>query len=449
MKSACFIGVRERGAVLIVMVWIVLVLAGIVLLTADGVRAFSYVSRNEAGFVRADMAGQGGVGLARAVVDGVVDEESLDEVMDVGRSYVWFISPRLDEPGQIAYVLQDLGGRVNVNTASRELLLALPNMTETIADAIIDWRDGDDEASEQGAESNYYQQLDDGYYCKNDLFESVEELLLVKGMTKEILFGEDVNQNGILDANENDGDAMWPEDNSDGVLDMGLWAYVTVDSRYANESVDGVERVNVNQGGGQNEDLRRLFEEKFSSLSRALTVYNYSRTRGPYENVFDFYMKVEMTREEFAAVADYVTTSGEEMIEGGVNINTAEYEVIKLLPGLEESDTSAIVSAREGMDVSGGDVTWLLDAISVEKAVAIGGMIHGRSMQYLADVVVLNKDGYGYSRCCVVIDGSEGSARVIRQYDMSHLGWPLDSMYVTGLRNAEEIESLHRNVKYQ
>jgi general secretion pathway protein K len=60
-----------------------------------------------------------------------------------------------------------------------------------IIDALIDWMDtGDGDGEEEyGAEDGYYQSLDLPYSCKNGPIESIEELLLVKGITKELLYG--------------------------------------------------------------------------------------------------------------------------------------------------------------------------------------------------------------------------------------------------------------------
>ena len=58
-----------------------------------------------------------------------------------------------------------------------------------IVDAIKDWIDEDDEESEYGAESSYYQAADLPYTCRNSDITSVEELLLIRGITPELLFG--------------------------------------------------------------------------------------------------------------------------------------------------------------------------------------------------------------------------------------------------------------------
>lgn len=66
-----------------------------------------------------------------------------------------------------------------------------------LVDALVDWLDADDEALDRGAESSYYRSLDPPYVCKNGPVQSLEELLLVKGMTPEILYGNE-EHSGII-----------------------------------------------------------------------------------------------------------------------------------------------------------------------------------------------------------------------------------------------------------
>ncbi len=78
------------------------------------------------------------------------------------------ITSALDEmgvPEGFRYGLTDESTKLNLNilpyldliqeNAGRDLLMGLPNMDESIADAIIDWIDSDDEQREYGAESGY------------------------------------------------------------------------------------------------------------------------------------------------------------------------------------------------------------------------------------------------------------------------------------------------------
>jgi type II secretory pathway component PulK len=60
-----------------------------------------------------------------------------------------------------------------------------------ITDSIIDWRDCDDEAQLNGAESDYYMGLARPHRAKNGFFDSPEELLQIRGVTPDIFYGND------------------------------------------------------------------------------------------------------------------------------------------------------------------------------------------------------------------------------------------------------------------
>lgn len=125
-------------------------------------------------------------------------------------------------------------------------LMGIPGMTQEIADAILDWVDDDTAVRDYGAESEYYQGLNPPYECKNAPLESLDELMLIRGVTEELLFGEDANRNGLLDPNENDGDLTYPPDNADGMLQRGWSAYLTVYSRELNLQYNRLPKVFVN-----------------------------------------------------------------------------------------------------------------------------------------------------------------------------------------------------------
>lgn len=63
---------------------------------------------------------------------------------------------------------------------------------QTIVDSILDWRDPDDLARLEGAESDYYAALRPPYLPKNGFFEYPEELLFVRGISPELVHGTDL-----------------------------------------------------------------------------------------------------------------------------------------------------------------------------------------------------------------------------------------------------------------
>jgi type II secretory pathway component PulK len=99
--------------------------------------------------------------------------------------------------GSIGYSIIDEDSKININAASRDTIIKLLELSgveigelrDTIADSIEDWRDEDGLHRLNGAEEDYYMSLVVPYHCKNGSFDTVEELLMIKGMTPEILYG--------------------------------------------------------------------------------------------------------------------------------------------------------------------------------------------------------------------------------------------------------------------
>jgi general secretion pathway protein K len=58
-----------------------------------------------------------------------------------------------------------------------------------IVGSILDWVDKDSDMHIQGAETEYYQTLNPPYEAKNGVIDDLSELLLVKGMTPELYWG--------------------------------------------------------------------------------------------------------------------------------------------------------------------------------------------------------------------------------------------------------------------
>ncbi len=112
------------------------------------------------------------------------------------------ISPRMDEAPRVSsvrYGLENESARLNLAVlprwderspgSARWALMKLPGMTPPVADALLDWIDADDRPREHGAEADYYAELDPPYAPRNGVPVSLAELLLVKGVTRELLFG--------------------------------------------------------------------------------------------------------------------------------------------------------------------------------------------------------------------------------------------------------------------
>jgi DNA uptake protein ComE-like DNA-binding protein len=148
----------------------------------------------------------------------------------------------------------------------RDLLMALPGMDESIADAILDFIDPDDEPREFGCEREYYTQLPNPYAPTNGPLSSIEQLLLVRGVTPYLLFGFDQNRNGVLESSESSaaltgiqpgmanaiGSMQATNTSSTGNAtaesppSLGWAMYLTLYSKERNLTSEGQPRVNIN-----------------------------------------------------------------------------------------------------------------------------------------------------------------------------------------------------------
>jgi general secretion pathway protein K len=121
-------------------------------------------------------------------------------------------SASMFEDGRLEVQIIDHSGRIQINKLvylegdqkgkynkkQKELLTRFLSSKEfdldseevgNIVDAIKDWIDPDNETTKFGVESSYYQTLEKPYSCKNAPLEFLEELLLVRGITKKLFYG--------------------------------------------------------------------------------------------------------------------------------------------------------------------------------------------------------------------------------------------------------------------
>lgn len=194
---------NREGIALLLVLWVLAILMVIVL-------SFSYLTR-------ADLTST--LAYGRAVERGLIAEAGLHRAiselffrrdrtsLEAAPPWAGDGRPYRDEFGSGHYVVRitDETGKVDINAAPDVILRRLlenrgipAGEIDIIVDSIMDWKDPDDLYRLNGAESDYYQSLERPYSAKNDRFETPEELILVRGMTRELLFG-DGERSGIVE----------------------------------------------------------------------------------------------------------------------------------------------------------------------------------------------------------------------------------------------------------
>lgn len=196
----------QKGIALLMVLWVLTILIVIVF-------SFSYMARTEAYATLSFRQTIEKKFLAEAGVErGIAELFYLNLYRDATTvlegNEVWRTDGRkyklLTDDGYYTVGIMNEAGKVDINTAPELVLKTLfvnfgvdPAQADFITDAIMDWKDTDNLHRLHGAEDDYYMSLPNPYKARNAYFETLEELLLVKGMTPEILYG-DKERKGII-----------------------------------------------------------------------------------------------------------------------------------------------------------------------------------------------------------------------------------------------------------
>ncbi|MFH1742610.1 MAG: helix-hairpin-helix domain-containing protein [bacterium] len=429
---------RECGTVLVIVLWIALGLVSVALYFGHSMMLEYRAADNSIAGLESAQAIEGARRYVQFVLTNLEEAGTMPDIetyeseqVMVGDAVFWLLGRGSDDVSEDTpvYGLVDEASKLNLNTATIEMLEALPCMTTELAAAIIDWRDSDAEVSPEGAESEAYLLRDPKYNCKDSPFETIEELRLVMGGEWEILYREDANRNGILDSNENDGDESLPDDNRDSRLDAGVLEYVTVYSRELNVSSDGSDRINIQSNDQQ--QLSQLLQETFGEDRANQIQQAVGSSQQNINSVLEYQVRSGMTPDEFAQIADMLTVSDEDSIQGLVNVNTASAEVLASIPGIGEEYASQLVAYRQGKTDELDTVAWVAEVLNEENAIQAGPYITTKSYQFTADIVALGHEGRGFQRVLFVFDTTGDEPIVVYRRDLGRLGWPLG----VGVRN--------------
>jgi len=261
---------------------------------------------------------------------------------------------RPDEGGDIIYGVSDEESRLNVNTASAEELAQLQNMTPDVATAIVNWRGGDN--STAAAETQYYTALQPPYQPRLGPYQTLRELLMVRGVTPDDLLGRDLHQNGLLAAAEGSDFAFPGAADSE---DLGWAGILTVDSTVQNLNAAGENRVNIQTADeGTLTTVRGITpqiasavvayrgQHRFQSIADLLDVTPAQNQQGSGGSTDQSGSQV-VSEDLFMDIADNITTDNSQSLSGAINVNTASLDVLVCLPGLSRELAQFIISHRQ------------------------------------------------------------------------------------------------------
>ena len=362
-----------------------------------------------------------------------------DQLVSDDGSDRWFFTvyspPDEEALGELRFGLTDESSKYNVNLPGLTNLTSFPHLTAQQLAALQDFLDPDDSPRPEGAEQEYYSGLPQPYAPRNGPLATFEELLLIRGFTPAVLYGEDANRNWILDPNENDGDERPPADNNDGRLDLGLQPLVTVVSYDVNEDNHRLPRTNLNG------DSARLPEAAFPA---ALTNYlaalrtNQIKLNHPAD-LLEAKLTIKDTsgretelasgigKEELPLVLDLLTATSARRMEGLINLNTASIAILATLPGIDEPLAERILSTRRSISPERrASIAWLYQegVVDAEQFKRLAPFFTARSYQFSFHVVGFGVPSGQFRVLDVMIDLGSGEPTLSYLRDLTRLGLP-------------------------
>ncbi len=205
-RRACSNASRQSGVALVVVLLVTALLVSLVTHFTYGSRVELALSGHALDALRVHGLLLSAYRLGTQVL--VHDDNDYDAPTDLwGRSDLLPLGmSMLSESARVSGQITDESSKLDVNLLvddrGKETGLLQKDMLERLTrlfdyleldtgpiDSLMDWMDPDDLPRSGGAESSYYEGLSTPYACGNGRLETLNQLLLVRGWTREMLFG--------------------------------------------------------------------------------------------------------------------------------------------------------------------------------------------------------------------------------------------------------------------
>ncbi len=327
---------RKRGAAFI-MALVALVILTMVIVSAAAQSRSILIAQNH----RLDLGG------AERMADSAV-QFALAQMQEVDTTVVtndddWAIIG--DAGDQAVYIgneyfrveIIDAGSRINLNRAPLEQLQQLPLEIEQI-ESLLDWREPDLQPRLEGAKDEYYNTLENPYNVKLRVFDTVDELLLVRGFDPYTLYEIPENTTGST-LGTNLSEELPP-----------LYELLTVDSQALNQNPQGDPKSNVN-----NASIGQLIQAGLDAPI-AVAIVRQRNQQGTYSSWAQLLQVQGITLQNAELLLDNLTLETTEEVTGLINLNTASEAAIASLPGVTPDIANAIIS-RQATFSTQGDLT--------------------------------------------------------------------------------------------
>jgi len=191
---------NHKGVALILVLWVIVLLMVIVLEFSFAMRMEVNAAQNFKDEIDCYFYAQSGFQQAVAEIIKDIALRGEAEEPDSEEANPWRFDQRTIEMkigrGKADVQISNERGKYDLNTIPDDMLrnligsLGLKEVErDIVTDSILDWKDDDNLHRINGAEDQYYESLPKPYSCKDAPFETVEELLRIRGVTPALFYG--------------------------------------------------------------------------------------------------------------------------------------------------------------------------------------------------------------------------------------------------------------------
>ena len=418
---------RRRASILILVLWMLILLGVVGLSFSSSVCTQIHAFRARRGRIEAYWAARAGVEQAMAVAaqtdlrrlidtDPLFDDAELFAEQQIGPAQFSLIASAGEADSEPRFGLIDEAARLNINTAEADVLGRLPGITEPMVHCLVDWRDRDDEPEASGAEIEVYESLDEPYPVRNGPLASVRELMRVRhwpgvfrladpdpyeryattppelppiepAVARQLLdmlttwsIQSTVAPDDRAKLNLNDDSEDELKRRISGLTDEEARAIVA--HRESNQFNSPLDLLDVRQPAEDNNQANggdQQNNQSGNSNGRPQNGNQSDQRPQQNDNQSDEERPKVFTLKRVGAIIDYCTTQSDDasmsglgstqtaMQPGGVNINTASYDVLMLLEGMTDHIAQEIIRERRtraGIETAGSIVE--IDSVDEE-----------------------------------------------------------------------------------